>query len=388
MAGAISIALHNNPELRIFESEIAAAKGGVTTARKWENPELSVSPGFRVTREDGGRRVAFHGEIELGQTFKFPGKRVLEIAVARQNVELQRLALEAFRFQLSAKVRKSFYQMLASRQIVGLRKEQVESAKVFVESAKKRAEGGYASDFETLKSQADLIAANKALQQAEGEVLKAKIALNTLLGQPSGAGLEISGSLENLAHGGTAREYVALALARNPAIRVQVRQADLAGLNLSSAKLSRKPDIKVGPTLEYTDIEQTAGVSFSLPLPLWDQKKGEIEKATAVQRKAMAEIDKTRAEVAGDVTAAVAELQTAKEALALYSPEFLQRLKAFVEQAEQGYAQSTTTLIIFLDAKRTYFDTLSDYYEALSKVAEGRAELEAAVGVPLDLNTR
>ena len=79
----------------------------------------------------------------------------------------QQLALEGFRFQLAAKVRRAFYDGLAAEKDSQARKQQVESAKAFVESAKKRAEAGYASDFETVKSQADLISANKALRQAE-----------------------------------------------------------------------------------------------------------------------------------------------------------------------------------------------------------------------------
>lgn len=382
---AIAEALRNNPEMRVFEAEIASAKGGVTTARTWDNPELSVAPGFRATREEGRHVPVFHGEMEFSQTFKFPGKRALEIAIAQHNVELQQIALEGFRFQLSAKVRKAFYQLLAAQQIIGLRKEQVESAKTFVQSAKKRAESGYASDFETLKSQADLIAASKALQQAQGSVIAARISLNVLMARLPSAPLEIAGSLENLAPPGTTRDYIALALARNPSLRAQIRQGDLAGLNLSSAKLSRKPDFKIGPAFEYTDVEQTLGIGVSLPLPLWDQKKGEIQKALGEQQKALAEIEKNRAEIAGEVTTAAAALQTARETAALYTPDFLRQLRSLVAQAEQGYTQSSTTLIIFLDAKRTYFDTLSDYYDALSKVAESLAELEAAIGVPLDV---
>ncbi|MEA3210277.1 MAG: outer membrane protein heavy metal efflux system [Chthoniobacter sp.] len=383
---AIAAALRNNPELRVFEAQIAGAKGGVTTARTWENPELSVAPGFKVVREGGRHETLFHGDFEVSQTFKFPGKRALEIAIAQRNVELQQLALEGFRFQLSARVRKAFYQMLAAQQVIGLRTEQVESATVFVASARKRAESGYASDFETLKSQADLIAATKALQQARGEVITARVTLNALMARPPSAPLEISGALENLAPPGTARDYVALALARNPSLRAQFRAGDLAGLNLSAAKLSRKPDWKAGPSLEYTDVEQTVGLGFSLPLPLWDQKKGEIARATAEQQKALAEIDRARAVIAGEVTIAAAGLQVAKDSAALYTPDLLRQLRAFVVQAEQGYTQSSTTLIIFLDAKRTYFDTLSDYYEALAKIAASRAELESAIGVPLDTN--
>ena len=70
--------------------------------------------------------------------------------------------------------------------------------------------------------------------------------------------------------------------------------------------------------------------------------------------------------------------------LALYTPEFRSRLHALVEQAEKSYAQSATTLLIYLDARRTYFDTLADYNDSLAKAAGARADLESAVGVPLD----
>ncbi|MEI9898128.1 MAG: TolC family protein [Chthoniobacter sp.] len=132
LSDAISTALRSNPELHVFEAQIAGAKGGVTTARTWENPEVYFAPDFQVTREGGRRETVFHSDFDVNQTFKFPGKRALEVAIAQRNVELQQLALDGFRFQLSAKVRKAFYQMLAAQQIIGLRTEQVESAKVFV----------------------------------------------------------------------------------------------------------------------------------------------------------------------------------------------------------------------------------------------------------------
>jgi cobalt-zinc-cadmium efflux system outer membrane protein len=178
---------------------------------------------------------------------------------------------------------------------------------------------------------------------------------------------------------------VALALARNPALRAQQLVVDRARLSLRATRFGRRPDLAIGPTVEYLQNEQTYGIGVTMPLPLWDQKKGEIQTATAEQQKALAELEKLRAEVRGEVTKSAEALRNASSQLALYSPEFLEKLKVFVQQAEQGYAQNATTLIIYLDAKRTYFGTLTDYYEALSKVAESRADLESAVGVPLEL---
>ena len=162
-------------------------------------------------------------------------------------------------------------------------------------------------------------------------------------------------------------------------------EAQKSGLNLRLTRFGNRPDFAIGPTIEYSRDEQIFAISATVALPLWDQKKGEIQTASAEQRKALAELEKLRLEIRGEVTKAAAGLDVAKDQLAFYSPVFLEKLRAFVRQAEEGYAQNSTTLLIYLDAKRTYFDTLAAYHEALSRVAEARAELESAVGVPLEL---
>lgn len=379
-------ALRKNPELQVLEQGVASAKGGVVKARTFQNPELSVAPGMRRTHREGGAEKEFHGELTLSQLFKFPGKRALEIALAQRGVDASQLALEAFRFQIAARVRRAFYEMLGAQRTLTVRTEQVESAEAFAESARKRAESGFAGDFETIKSQADLISANRALGEARGRVTAGRITLNMLVGRPPSAPLQITGSLLNIAPRGASAGFVALALARNPAIRAQQLVAERADLSLRATRFGRRPDFAIGPSVEYLKDEQTYGIGVTMPLPLWDQKKGEIQTATAEQEKALAELEKLRSEVRGEVTKSAEALRIASSQLALYSPEFLEKLKAFVQQAEQGYAQNATTLIIYLDAKRTYFGTLTDYYEALSKVAESRADLESAVGVPLELN--
>jgi cobalt-zinc-cadmium efflux system outer membrane protein len=376
----------NNPELRVLEASIASAKGGVATAKTFVNPELSVAPGWRRIVTNNESTKEFHGEFGLNQLFKFPGKRALEIAIAQRGVQANELALEAFRFQIAAKVRRAFYEMLAAQKTIGVRKEQIESAKVFAESARKRVESGFAGDFETVKSQAELISANRALSEAQGRVAAARVTLNTLLGRSPSAPIEISGTLEKITPRSADADFLALAMARNPAIRAQQLQTERAGLSLRATRFGRRPDFAIGPSVEYLKTEQTYGVGVTVALPLWDQKKGEIQTATAEQEKALAELEKLRLEVRGEVTKSAEALRIASSQLALYSPAFLEKMKAFVQQAEQGYAQNATTLIIYLDAKRTYFDALTDYYEALSKVAESRADLESAVGVPLDLN--
>jgi outer membrane protein, heavy metal efflux system len=379
-------ALRNNPQFRVLQASVESANGGVRTARAWQNPELSVAPGVRQHRE-GATETIFHGELELNQLFLFPGKRQLLIAIAQRNVEISKLALEGLRFQLTTAVRKAFYEMLAAQQIAAFRTEQIESAKTFYEAAVKRAEGGYASDFEAVKGQAELIDAQKLARAAEGQIASARVELNTLLGRNPSSPLMLKGSLQNAAPRGPTGNFVTLAMTRNPSLRTQEMQAQLAGLNLRKTRLGRRPDFALGPRVEYTDREQTYGFGATVALPLWNQSQGEIQTARAQEEKEIAAAEKLRAEIAGAVTKASATLAVAREQLALYTPAFLDKLKAFVNQAEKSYAQNATTVLIYLDAKRTYFDALTSYYETLGHVAASHAELESAIGVPVDPET-
>lgn len=377
-------ALQRNPELRVIEAGTASAKGGVVTARAWQNPELSIAPGVRRTSDAGNSANEFHGTFELNQLFEFPGKRQLRIAIAERNVAISRVALEGLRFQLATAVRKAFYEQLAAQRIVKLRQEQIESAQVFYEAALKRAQGGYASDFEAIRGQADLINAKKAHRAALGQVTEARVALNTLAGRAPSAPLAVSGELEAAMPRSPSANFINLAMERNPVLRTQLLQAEVAGLSLRRTRFGRRPDFAIGPQVEYAPNEQIYGLGVTVALPFWNQAKGEIQTATAEQQKALAEIEKLQREIAAAVTRTAAKMDVARDQLALYAPEFLEQLKAFLAQAEKSYAQNATTLLIYLDARRTYFDTLADYYEALGNLPASRAELESAIGVPLD----
>ncbi len=382
---AIAEAHTRNPQMLALEAAVTSAKGAVVTAKTWANPDLTVEPGVRRALEDTSFVTGFNGVLAISQTFKFPGKRTLEIAIAQSDVKLRQVAIEAFRFQMAAKVRRAFYEMLAAQKIIEARKEQAASANAFVESAKKRAESGYTGDFETIKSEAELIGAKSALREAEGRVMTARIALNTLLARTPSAPLTLAGSLDGLMPRGNLGDFVGLAMARNPSLKALDIEAEKAGLSVRLTRMGKLPDFSVGPNVEYYVDEQIFSISASVALPVWDQKKGEIQTVTAQQQQTLAEIRRLRLEIAGGVTGAAANLGVARDRLALYSPAFLDKMRAFVKQAEEGYAQSATTLIIYLEAKRAYFDTLTSYYESLGHMAESRAELESSIGVPLEL---
>jgi len=374
-------ARERNPELRALAADVAAAKGEATTARTWSNPELAAVPGVKHVRGEGSE---FHGDLELTQTFEFPGKRTLRRAVAQKNVEARELALAGFRFQLTIQVRRAYYSILTAQQIVALKEQQLALANSFAEAAKRKVEGGFAPEFEATKAEVEVVTAQKAVREAQAQVGTARAGLNALLGRKPTGALEVAGELgDGVALPGEAM-LLEEATARNPSLQVQAAEIERTGLNVRSARKSRLPDFTIGPSLEYTKDEQIYGLGVSLPLPLWDRKRGEIATATAEQQKALAEFDKLQQEILRDVASARQNLAATTEGLAYFTPALREKLKTALDAASQSYSEGRTTLLIYLETLRTYFDTQADYLETLQKLYDARAELESAVGVPLD----
>src|SRR5437667_10727821 len=103
----VAEALARNPELNVYSSEIAAAKGERRTAGEWQNPEASTEGGAKITRDYHGNTLGDGIVWTLGaaQTFEYPGRVTLRKAIANHQIAVAELGLEGFRAALAARVR-------------------------------------------------------------------------------------------------------------------------------------------------------------------------------------------------------------------------------------------------------------------------------------------
>src|SRR5438067_12700964 len=94
--------LARNPEVKVYSSEIAAAKGERRTAGEWQNPEASTEGGAKITRDYHGNTLGdgivwTHGAT---QSFEYPGRVTLRKAMANHQIAVAELGLEGFRAAL------------------------------------------------------------------------------------------------------------------------------------------------------------------------------------------------------------------------------------------------------------------------------------------------
>ncbi|HEY9509589.1 MAG TPA: TolC family protein [Verrucomicrobiae bacterium] len=375
---AIHLAWNDNPALRALIASVASAQGEVVTAATWSNPEVSFAPGFELARDPSGAQ--FHGDFGLEQTFEWPGKRALRRAVAEKNVAIRQLALDGFRSQLAIRVRRAYFNLLATRERMSLLEQRLTLAKLFAEAARKKVEGGFAAEFEATKAEVEIVGAQTRLRDARAQHDAARVELNSLFGRAPAAALSLADELNHRIDLPDRSAWMEDALTRNPAIKIQEAEVERTGLSLKSIRRSRRPDFTVGPSVEYTRDEQIVGFGVSVPLPLWDRKKGELATATAEQERALAELENLRREIQRDVTIGWQNLIAARESLAFYTPELRAKLKASLDAASQSYSAGQTPLLLYLESQRTYFDTQADYFDALQKCYETQAAVESAAG--------
>ena len=373
-------ALVNNPEIRALKASVSAAEGEVTTVRTWSNPELTASPGVKRMRGEGSE---FHGDAGVTQMFEFPGKRALRRAVAEKGVETRKLALDGFRYQLTIHVRRAYYAALALHEIIALKEQRLVLARGFAAAARNKVEGGFAPEFEATKADVEVVGAQRALREAQAQHRVAHAMLNALLGRRPDEPLEVAGELLDTIPTVDESLFEEQALARNPSLLVQAAEVERAKLNVESIRKSRLPDFNIGPNIEYVRDEQIYGLEVSFPVPLWDQKSGEIATAGAEYEKTVAELDRLRQEILRDVSTATQNLAAARESLSYFTPQFRDKLRTALDDAAESYASGRTTLLIYLETQRTYFETQSAYFEALRSLYDAQTELEAALGVPL-----
>src|SRR6184192_1633470 len=103
----VAEALARNPEVNVYNAEIAAVKGERHTAGEWQNPEASTETGTKIVRDYHGNTLGDGIMWTLGatQTFEYPGRVTLRKAIANHQVALAELGLEGFRTALAARVR-------------------------------------------------------------------------------------------------------------------------------------------------------------------------------------------------------------------------------------------------------------------------------------------
>jgi outer membrane protein, heavy metal efflux system len=240
-------ALANNPELKFFAAEIAAAKGTLKTARTIRNPELNTTAGYKNTRDNfggpSGEGAAW--SVSVNQTFEYPGRIALRKAIANSDINLAELHLQQFRLTLAARVRTLAYSISIAKERSIAAREVADRFQALSDVLAQRPTAGVTPLLEIRIIDANTLNFRRQEREAALAAKTAAAELNQLCGRPADAALQVNAGELNLLQMSL---QTLLGAARDNAFDIRIRQRELAqqGFKVALAKNERFRPLQSG----------------------------------------------------------------------------------------------------------------------------------------------
>lgn len=380
--------LERNPELKFYEAEIAAAKGGRKTAGLLPNPEFSGGVGNKTVRGGGLSAEGIAWSVSVVQPFEWPGRIGLRKAIANRDVELAELGNARFKVALAGRVRTLAYGLFAAQEKAGTTREVAERFKALREVLVQRDPAGLTPLLETRVIEATELTMQRKAGDATLAAQAALLELNQLRGVAPDSRLEINETHLAFRPAESAETLLALAHTNNFELRLRAVELSQQGFRVDLAKNERFPAISVGPTISEEnagDRERIIGVGVSLPLPLWNRNKGNIETALARQAQAEVSLNVTAREVERKVMEAALTYETKLREMAKWRPDSVEQFKAAAELADRHYRLGAVPIATFVELQKQYLEAVESLLDTKREALDAAQQLELLTGLQMPL---
>lgn len=379
----VAQALAENPELRFYEAEIAAAKGEKRTAGAWQNPEIAGELGAKRTVGDGLDAAGVVWAASVQQTFEWPGRVSLRKAIANRQVKLAEHGLQQFRASLAAAVRQKAYALLAAQQREIAAREVSARGEELVATLVQREPAGVAPLLETRAIEASVLKLKRAGILAAKEAQAALFELNALRGRLLAEPVTIAPPSTEFPALPPLAELLKRSTVGNFELLQRQTELEQQGFKVRLAKNETWPSITTGPVIEQEyagDQETRAALVVSLPLPLWNQNKGNIESAKAREIQAQAVLQLSHREVERNIREAATAYELHRKEMQRWNPKVAEELREAAELADRHYRLGAVPLATYLEVQGSYLEALDAIYSTRADALQELAELELLTG--------
>lgn len=382
---AIVEALLHNPQIAIAREQTAQARARRVQAVSIPDPALAAS------YDDQPRLFDLPGSasrnVEVGISIPFPDKFRLNNRIGVADIRANESNLRLQQQLIAAQTSQAYDALLAALRHRADLQEGRRLAAEFLARTEARFNAGTAAKLDVIKARVDVAQADNALIANEGDIANASTALDRLVGRVVGAPIAPTDSLEVPEPLPDSATIEQVALANRPEVASIESQRAGARAGTALAKEFWLPDLTLGVSRDYAQPGSplfTTGLALPLPVFFWQHSRGEIAGAQHFERELDATARDTRAQVTQDVRAAYATASTAIRQAIFLRDELVPAAREAFRVASTSYTLGGSSALEVLDARRALLDAQSQLSDALAAANTARAELERALGVPLN----
>jgi outer membrane protein, heavy metal efflux system len=373
---AIAYATSHNLAVEAARRGRAIREANINAAGQRPNPSINTD----AARDIPHQSVTVDIPIEIGS------QRQRRIDVAREELALADLDVQAGLRAMRRQLREQFYSLLASDERVRLAESVVEIATRLRDAAQARFDAGAVPRLEVMQADLGVSRAEADLEAARTDRIATQATLDAVLNAPPQHPLVLQGSLDDHTTSPAYETAVAMATTSNIDLVGLDRQIAIESQRLELLKAQRTPV----PVF-------TAGVKFNAPgeflagpmaavgvgLPIFSRNQGEIAASIATTAQLRGQREAARRTLDNAIYSAAARVEAARRRVDVFRQRLIPVATDLESLSEESYRAGRTSVLGVLDAQRSLRDLSRDALQASLDLQLALAELEELLGTPL-----
>jgi len=386
LESAVQAALMNNRDLQAARFAVAKAQGRLAQSGKWENPEIQLS---------GLSDVAFRNEgagaftVGLSQKFPLTSRLSLERSIGRWDLLRAIREIRDHERRLIASVRQHSLAVLEAEARKNALADLLETAKKSDTLAKDRLASGQGSLSEKSLALVEERRIANDLESARAAAALELLALKTLLGLSANEPLHLRSSLEDALKNLSRLVKTKHSTIHRPDIDLLLVESEKSQVEIALARAESWEGIRVG--IQYTSdrgmdepeglsTDNFLGVSISLPLPVWDQKRGLVEERTAASDEARARLAAAKLEMENAIATARLRVDLLQKRLAVFETQTLQPVSSASEELTKAFDEARVDPRDLFAIRERLANLRLDHIALQTQLALALVDLESATG--------
>ena len=376
----LSIALKQNPLLAEGQSIVEQKEGNALAASAYPNPTVSVQAGRGSVRDPSMGTSITERYVTLSQPLEWPGTRHAQQQAAQASVKSAEAGLAEAQLNVVAEIKKGFFDLLLLQQEVALTLQNVQTVEKLNAAVQARVKAGEAPPFEVIKIKVEALKVQKELIRTKCAVRSAKATLNSLTAGGLGDEFSIRGEFQTISGALNSSTLSEQALSTHPAMVKEQKRLEEAQKRHRRERQARVPNITLNGSYQR-DVGREAFVGgISVPIPLWNQRQGEIAQAKGIMRQQEASLLGTRTRLQKGITQHIQNSKIAAAQISTYEDGLLNQAREALRIAQVSFKFGEASLLEVLDAQRIMRETQLEYTRAKYDLSVALTELERLTG--------
>lgn len=374
---AVGKTLSLSPKLRIADSQINEKAGAQVQSALLPNPVASYSVENVLGNKNWQGWESAESRYEVGQLIELGGKRGFRYQTAKFKHYASQAGFEAKQLSVLNRLLKLFTLVVASQENLQIALDQTKIAGEVYKTVTAKVEAGKVSLIQQNKAEIALSTAQINLEKARADFFKNRKRLSILWGASCPDfervvfpfyEIELPKPIEKCLSD----------LRENPELLRSQMEHLAAHQKLNLEKSLAIPDLTV--TVGYKTLQDTGNkgliLGASIPIPLFNQNQGNIQKARAQTLKAHDQYIELELALENKLSIAHRELFRAYAEAEKIRSTVLKAAKQSFELAQEGYKEGKFEYLDMLDSQKTLFEVRERYIQALLNYHQSIADIE------------